>query len=204
DTGLIDGKLEELTEYQLPDTAMDGAAAAVLLKSDAPTMVGPWGASDSFQLVGERVRGVALQRDGEPLALRIRECAGPLEVDDGDWLCASQNVRLVSDGERVFAIREGIQHEYRLAPTGKTADAAGQAGTIRVPMHGKIVGVSVREGDEVERGDMLFSVEAMKMEHAVLAPADGTVTALAVIAGQQVEANAAALVIVAGSAEADT
>ena len=199
DTSLIDGKLEELTESHAPDAGMDAAAAGVLLESKAPPLTGPWGAVDAFQLIGDRTRGVVLERDGEAVALRIRETAGTIEVLDDEWTEAAPDTRLVHDGERVLVLRDGTQHEYRLAPVGKAADAAGQAGAVRVPMHGKIVGVSVQEGDDVERGDMLFSVEAMKMEHAVLAPADGTVTALTVAAAQQVEANAVALVIVATS-----
>ncbi len=46
---------------------------------------------------------------------------------------------------------------------------------VRSPMPGTVVSVSVSNGDTVEAGDVLLSVEAMKMEHQLVAPLDGTV-----------------------------
>jgi len=54
---------------------------------------------------------------------------------------------------------------------------AGEADTERVtaPMPGKITQVSVKAGDEVERGAVLLVLEAMKMEHTIVAPHAGTI-----------------------------
>ncbi len=46
---------------------------------------------------------------------------------------------------------------------------------VRSPMPGTVVSVSVSDGDHVEAGQVLLSVEAMKMEHQLVAPLDGTV-----------------------------
>ena len=46
---------------------------------------------------------------------------------------------------------------------------------VRSPMPGTVVSVSVSNGDPVEAGQVLLSVEAMKMEHQLVAPLDGTV-----------------------------
>jgi acetyl-CoA/propionyl-CoA carboxylase biotin carboxyl carrier protein len=46
---------------------------------------------------------------------------------------------------------------------------------VRSPMPGTVVSVSVHNGDTVEAGQVLLSVEAMKMEHQLVAPLDGTV-----------------------------
>ena len=46
---------------------------------------------------------------------------------------------------------------------------------VRSPMPGTVVSVSVSNGDAVEAGQVLLSVEAMKMEHQLVAPLDGTV-----------------------------
>ncbi|MHA7224399.1 biotin/lipoyl-containing protein, partial [Arthrobacter sp. RHLT1-20] len=46
---------------------------------------------------------------------------------------------------------------------------------VRAPMPGTVVSVSVSNGDTVEAGQVLLSVEAMKMEHQLVAPLDGTV-----------------------------
>jgi acetyl-CoA/propionyl-CoA carboxylase, biotin carboxylase, biotin carboxyl carrier protein len=53
-------------------------------------------------------------------------------------------------------------------------------------MPGTVVAVEVEVGDHVEAGRTLVVVEAMKMEHPIVAPADGVVTALHVAAGDQV------------------
>jgi acetyl-CoA/propionyl-CoA carboxylase biotin carboxyl carrier protein len=55
----------------------------------------------------------------------------------------------------------------------------------RAPMPGTVVAVHVRDGDVVVAGTPLVSIEAMKMEHPVSAPHDGTVR-LTVAVGDQV------------------
>ncbi|PKI92865.1 acetyl/propionyl-CoA carboxylase subunit alpha [Actinomycetales bacterium SN12] len=54
----------------------------------------------------------------------------------------------------------------------------------RAPMPGSIVAVHVADGDVVQAGDPLVSIEAMKMEHPVLAPHDGTVHLLVALGDQ--------------------
>jgi propionyl-CoA carboxylase alpha chain len=54
-------------------------------------------------------------------------------------------------------------------------------------MPGRIVQVLATEGQAVARGAVLLILEAMKMEHSVVAAVDGVVTRLAVQAGEQVE-----------------
>ncbi|MDP6122088.1 MAG: biotin/lipoyl-containing protein, partial [Rhodospirillales bacterium] len=52
---------------------------------------------------------------------------------------------------------------------------------------GKVIAVLVAPGQDVKRGATLIVLEAMKMEHAITAPADGTVSAVHFKAGEQVE-----------------
>ena len=54
------------------------------------------------------------------------------------------------------------------------------------PLPGSIIKVAVTEGQAVKRGDLLLTLESMKMENQVLAEFDGTVTKIAVTAGQNV------------------
>jgi 3-methylcrotonyl-CoA carboxylase alpha subunit len=60
------------------------------------------------------------------------------------------------------------------------------SGRITAPMPGKITSVSVKAGDEVNRGAVLLVLEAMKMEHVIAASASGRVTRLHVAVGAQV------------------
>ncbi|MCU1554747.1 MAG: biotin/lipoyl-binding protein [Arthrobacter sp.] len=59
---------------------------------------------------------------------------------------------------------------------------------VRSPMPGTVVSVSVGNGDAVEAGQVLVSVEAMKMEHQLVAPLDGTVH-ISVTSGDLVKAD---------------
>jgi 3-methylcrotonyl-CoA carboxylase alpha subunit len=62
-------------------------------------------------------------------------------------------------------------------------------------MHGKVLAVEVKVGDRVTKGQRLAVVEAMKMEHALNAYADGTVAEVAVSAGTQVAEGARLIVV---------
>jgi 3-methylcrotonyl-CoA carboxylase alpha subunit len=65
---------------------------------------------------------------------------------------------------------------------GDTALGAG----LTAPMPGKIIAVNVRAGQRVKKGDALLVMEAMKMEHAVIAPAEGVVKEVYFGVGEQV------------------
>lgn len=69
----------------------------------------------------------------------------------------------------------------------QNGSAAAATGTVSSPMPGRIVKVFVGQGDEVNEGDRVCVVEAMKMEHAVKAPCSGIVEELHAFEGAQVE-----------------
>ena len=80
---------------------------------------------------------------------------------------------------------------WQLSPwrIGGGAAAVGN-GTIISPMPGKIIAVEVMKGDVVTKGQKLLTLEAMKMEHTLVAPFDGTVAELNAEAGAQVQVEA--------------
>jgi 3-methylcrotonyl-CoA carboxylase alpha subunit len=80
-------------------------------------------------------------------------------------------------------------------PLGQSADDADGGGVVKAPMHGKVVAVFVAAGETVEKGQRVAIVEAMKMEHSLVAPRAGTVSEVAVEPGQQVGEGARMLVI---------
>lgn len=73
----------------------------------------------------------------------------------------------------------------RLAAEGGPDDAA-TVGAIRSPMPGSVMAVEVAVGDAVDAGQALVTVEAMKMEHTLVAPASAIVAQVAVTIGAQV------------------
>jgi len=68
----------------------------------------------------------------------------------------------------------------------RAAAAASKGKTLRAPMTGKVLDVSIAEGDQVESGVTLLVIEAMKMENKVFAPVAGKVEQLKVSAGQAI------------------
>ena len=63
-------------------------------------------------------------------------------------------------------------------------------GDILSPMPGKIIAVEVVQGQAVTKGQKLLTLEAMKMEHTLTAPFDGTVAELSAAPGAQVQVEA--------------
>ena len=70
------------------------------------------------------------------------------------------------------------------APAPKAAPAGGTK--ITSPLPGSVIKVLVSEGQAVKKGDTLLTLESMKMENAIMAECDGTVSKIAVTAGQNV------------------
>lgn len=68
----------------------------------------------------------------------------------------------------------------------KAADVPADGKKVVSPLPGSIIKVVVTEGQAVKKGDLLLTLESMKMENSVLAECDGTVTKIAVAAGQNV------------------
>ncbi len=77
----------------------------------------------------------------------------------------------------------------KAAPARPAAAPAG-AETVKAPMPGNILEVRVSDGQAVQAGDILFILEAMKMENEIMAPAAGTVSGVSVQKGSAVATGA--------------
>jgi len=77
------------------------------------------------------------------------------------------------------------------APVAAAPAAAAPAGGEKVsaPMPGTILDVRVSNGQTVKKGDILFILEAMKMENEIMAPCDGTAASVSVTKGATVESG---------------
>jgi 3-methylcrotonyl-CoA carboxylase alpha subunit len=92
-----------------------------------------------------------------------------------------------SSGVVVFREGEALRVSTRW---DGSAHGSASSGTILSPMPGKIIAVDVMQGDKVIKGQKLLTLEAMKMEHTLTAPFDGTVAELNAEAGAQVQVEA--------------
>ena len=100
---------------------------------------------------------------------------------------------VASRGDTAFVEVDGQSLEFRLATPPSVDDAvrhasqAEGAAMLTAPMPGRVVAVRRNAGDAVAAHDPVVVIEAMKMEHAVSASMAGTVTAIHVQAGDQVQ-----------------
>ena len=83
---------------------------------------------------------------------------------------------------------EGLAEEKE-GPRPRAAAAVSE-GAVTAIMPGKIIRILVAEGDQVDEGDVICILEAMKMENELKAPRAGTVTAIHTAPGQDVEMGA--------------
>ncbi len=89
---------------------------------------------------------------------------------------------------RLWLAAGGHQLEIRAQDLlARDADQEGGGGLVRAPMSGKIIKIDVAAGTIVRKGDRLAVLEAMKMEHTLVASADGTVSELGAGEGDQVD-----------------
>jgi 3-methylcrotonyl-CoA carboxylase alpha subunit len=109
----------------------------------------------------------------------------------------ARDARIIETVDGIFVLSKGRQIKVTRRDVAGTEGENDADGVIRAPMHGKVLAVFVEDGAAVVRGQRLAIIEAMKMEHTLTAPADGTVIDLSVSANSQV-AEGARLMVVKG------
>jgi 3-methylcrotonyl-CoA carboxylase alpha subunit len=164
DTGFIDRNLGELLPDVEPDEAIwrGAASVATALTEDEEPLADLAG----FRLNAAPYHSVALGRDG-----KFRT----IDLDGEQPMAAVSGFR---DEERVVAFYEGQAYEFALTSRGTGTSHGVHDGEIEAPMPGKVTAVEVSQGEKVAKGQRLLTLEAMKMEHALTAPFDGTVAEL--------------------------
>ncbi|MXQ11106.1 acetyl/propionyl/methylcrotonyl-CoA carboxylase subunit alpha [Microvirga makkahensis] len=213
DTGFIDRNLEALGAgpHPLDEVAASFGAAALIsreidrlrmsehLKSDEPSS--PWSQPDGFQLLGTRSVGMTLRVDGERVEAREvfssrHRGVSTVAVGESDPWADEGIDREVDASHGVYIFRKGRQTLVQpYDPFDVDLEHMSEGGTVKAPMHGKLVAVFVQPGDKVEKGQRLAIVEAMKMEHVLLAPSDGNVAEIAAEPGAQVAEGARLIVL---------
>ena len=93
-------------------------------------------------------------------------------------------------GDRVWVDSPLGAAEFTVVPRFTEPGSAVDPGSLLAPMPGTVIRLGAAPGDRVTAGAPLVWLEAMKMEHAVTAPADGVLAELQVSVGQQVEVGA--------------
>ncbi|AOZ04842.1 acetyl/propionyl/methylcrotonyl-CoA carboxylase subunit alpha [Cupriavidus malaysiensis] len=217
DTGLIERNRAVLFPPAAP-VGMEAIALAVAAlqareaterRVDEADPHSPWVRAGAWRLNGRARRELRLAKaDGTILEVALVEQGGRATLFFADQAapfaaaCAAADVRVDlgtrrvhgqvhADGERFHLFHDG-RHDVLtlLDPLAHAGEGEGEGGKLTAPMPGKVIAVLVEAGASVVRGTPLLVMEAMKMEHTISAPVDGTVGELLYAVGDQVSEGA--------------
>ncbi len=109
----------------------------------------------------------------------------------GLWKVGNKTYRIVAAEQepKVWAAVDGRVYVFEHASEDEYGSGGASENSVAAPMPGKVIKVLVNNGDEVEEGQAVLIVEAMKMEHTLRAPKAGVVQELHCEEGQQVDAG---------------
>jgi 3-methylcrotonyl-CoA carboxylase alpha subunit len=219
DTGFIERHRDTLFAKPAPasDRVLAAATLARLMEFEpAAGSHDPWDRRDGFRLLDEghdEVRWKDGEREVAVIAHRQRDGAIGLELTGGMLEARTQRREdrrfAVQLGDDVFTttvvrrpVADGVDYVVFVDDTNRSlrlidpldvtqyeAAASGDA-AVKAPLPGKIIDLRVKAGDKVSRGQPLLVLEAMKMEHTLTAPADGTVKSVRYALGEQVPEGA--------------
>ncbi len=161
-----------------------------------------------------QMQELCFRHDGNEVPIRyLRQRDGTFAFEAGEHRGSGQLLAL--EGDRATIELDGVRELVTVVRLGRDAWVQGAVGEVHLveiprfpeaeieaiagghtaPMPGKIVAIHVKPGDRVTNGQLVIILEAMKMEHRILAAADGTVREVRAHVGGQVEAGQLLLVI---------
>jgi 3-methylcrotonyl-CoA carboxylase alpha subunit len=219
DTALIEREHKALFDAPplAPMLVAAGVAARALAEESALEGADPWSRRDGWRLHGAALRRFELDDSGQRLSVRLERlhdgaghlCLGSeraafhaTSLGDGgfDIELAEVRTRLqvyrVGDRVAVFAPQGSalihLVDAMALAGAGEVAE-----GGLAAPMPGKVISLLASAGQTVKKGQAVAVMEAMKMEHTLYAPRDGTVAEVLYAVGDQVMEGGALMRLVA-------
>jgi len=208
DTALIERERDVLfnaAPLPLP-VAAAGVVAHALANERALETADPWSRRDGWRLHGAAVRRFDLEAQGAHHVARLERthdgamvlaigadrwpfAASSRGADVHDVALAGQRhvLTVYATGERISIFApDGQAVIDEIDPIAHAADGVVEGGRLTAPMPGKLIAFLAQPGDAVKLGQPLAVMEAMKMEHTITAPRDGTVQELLYAAGDQV------------------
>ena len=196
DTGFIAAEESDLAAEPLSEMGIEDAANRLrqFASPRGDRTISPWDHLDGaigFRANAPDQRTQAVRVDG------AHHLAQLLGEDDHPM------TRLIGlSATRVIAFENGSAFDVSAFGRAGSGSGSGPAsdGALRAPMPGKIVATPAKAGDTVTRGQPVVVLEAMKMEHALVAPFDGVVGEIGVSVGDQVAADTVLATVTAGAA----
>nr|WP_296769276.1 acetyl-CoA carboxylase biotin carboxylase subunit [Rhodococcus sp. (in: high G+C Gram-positive bacteria)] len=214
DTGLLDRRVESFEAAAAPESVLIAAAAALWVSAWPSGSADPWDVPTGWRVGADvptvmRLSSAAGSGAGAShVAITGSPASATVSVDDG----VSRSLAVAEEGSRLVVILDGVRSTFSLAhapntgtvwisgaegtwpitriqeASAKGADADDGDADITSPMPGTVIAIGPTAGQHVSAGEMVVVVEAMKMEHALTAPYDGTVE-LSVAVGDQVRVD---------------
>ena len=198
DTGLIARDIDALTAVAVVTPSHWARAGIAAMDLDMPN------AGAGFNLWAPLRQSVALSHEGEEVTLAVEVNSADAQtwhVGDavvvaqrvrGRWLLDGMSAPAVAMTEACVTVFDAYGIVFDIVdPLQRDASTTGDGNIVDAPMPGLVKAVTAKTGQSVTAGDRLAVLEAMKMEHALLAARDGVIAEVLVSEGDQVEAGAA-------------
>jgi len=187
DTGLIARHQDALTALPAPGPAI--VAQALLIASGMPLGVisdDPWEAISGYGHFGTLSHAVCVKLGDDEIRARIAARSGgtyavTLDGKDGASAVNPRFLRRWASWPGHIAIFDGaVTHDFVVEdPLTAAEDASAATGSLKAPMPGLVKLVQANAGASVKKGQPLLILEAMKMEHTIAAPHEGTIASIA-------------------------
>ncbi|MFV0515220.1 MAG: biotin carboxylase N-terminal domain-containing protein [Jhaorihella sp.] len=200
DTGLVEREIETLTAAPVAGPAVRSIAAIAALglhegadETSGFALWDPLGWDVHLTHAGEDIAARVVVLAPDRFDVRLGDAARRVERRGGAWWVddAKLPARIARQPGEV-TVFSGNGYRFGVPdPLDRAASAAGGGNLIEAPMPGLVKSLDARAGQAVSAGDRLAVLEAMKMEHSLLAARDGIVAEVLTEPGAQVEAGAA-------------
>ncbi|MFC9787131.1 acetyl/propionyl/methylcrotonyl-CoA carboxylase subunit alpha [Rhodococcus sp. NPDC127528] len=208
DTGLLDRRLEHFVAPEPTDAQVVAAGTYRWLTGWPRAAADPWAVPNGWRVGGAVPTSLRLATATRAEHVRItgRPESATVALEDGESRCLTASLtgdelRMTLDGRHeTYRVAEHDGHLWLASPSGiamvrevaevnvRVGDAHAGEAELTSPMPGAVIAVGVESGATVTAGATVVVVEAMKMEHSLTSPIDGTVELL-VAAGDQVKVD---------------
>ena len=208
DTGLLDRRVDSFVPASVPANSLIAAAAVAWLDTWNGADTDIWSSPTGWRVGQDEPFTVRLSTGDGAVHVSIIGTPGSAKVTVGEE--APRSLTAQASVDTITTVVDGIRDTARFAreeaatwisnshgtwsvravsePSVRADDTHSGDAEILSPMPGSIIAISVTQGENVSAGAAVVVVEAMKMEHTLTTPIDGTVE-LAVSVGEQVRVD---------------